>query len=274
LLRIEKDAPDFFIRLISKILFNGRSKGELSLSPPSDESGVLARRIAGEIILSDEHGAVMRKWREKFSISQTVLARELGLSPSVISDYESGRRKNPGVHFVKRFVQVLLKIEKERGKHLGPEFSELPVYLEAAVLDMDEFSVPVGIKRFNRAVSGQILTHPKLTKKISGYTVINNEIAITKLSGRSFLQIFGKTAERALVFTNIKPERAPMLALRFSLLKPVVVVYHLSPPEELDIELAESDGITLIHSKARSIENLLRSLRKLSTAMADESSGS
>ncbi|MEM0216778.1 MAG: transcriptional regulator, partial [Candidatus Bathyarchaeia archaeon] len=48
---------------------------------------VLARRIAGEIILSSKPGATMRKWRELFAISQTALSSKMALSPSVISDY-------------------------------------------------------------------------------------------------------------------------------------------------------------------------------------------
>ena len=49
----------------------------------------LARRIAGEIVLSRNPGATMRKWREIFGVSQTRLSKEMGLSPSVLSDYET-----------------------------------------------------------------------------------------------------------------------------------------------------------------------------------------
>ena len=52
----------------------------------------LAEKIAGEITLSEDPGATLRKWRTDFSVSQTDLAAELDVSSSVISDYESGRR--------------------------------------------------------------------------------------------------------------------------------------------------------------------------------------
>jgi predicted transcriptional regulator len=65
----------------------------MSVSPSVRE--VLARRIAGEIILSNKPGATMRKWRELFAVSQTTLSDKMLLSSSVISDYESGRRKSP-----------------------------------------------------------------------------------------------------------------------------------------------------------------------------------
>jgi len=76
---------------------------------------VLARKMAGEIILSSRPGAAMRKWRELFAVSQNRLSEKMILSPSVISDYESGRRKNPGTNFVRRFVWALLAIDGERG---------------------------------------------------------------------------------------------------------------------------------------------------------------
>ena len=76
---------------------------------------VLARKIAGEIILSSGPGAAMRKWRELFAISQNRLSEKMILSPSVISDYESGRRRSPGTRFVRRFVWALLTIDREGG---------------------------------------------------------------------------------------------------------------------------------------------------------------
>jgi len=237
------------------------------LATLSDENRTLGLKIAGEIILSDAPSVVMRKWREKLSISQANLAKELGLSSSVISDYESGRRKNPGVHFVRRFIQALLEIDKRSGRNLALKSLESPPSYETGILDIVEFPFPVSTRRMNRAISGQILTCQEPTRKVRGYTVIDNEVAVTSLSRWAFLQIFGKTAERALVFTNIKPEKAPMLSLRFSLLKPTVLVYHLRTPGELDVRLAENEGVTLIYSKAKGTESLLKSLRKLYAGM-------
>ena len=62
----------------------------------------LSEKIAGEITLSPKPGQTIRKWRGVFNISQTDLANFLQLSPSVISDYESGRRKSPGIQTVKK----------------------------------------------------------------------------------------------------------------------------------------------------------------------------
>src|SRR6056297_2137690 len=75
----------------------------------------LAEKIAGEITLSDDPGATLRKWRTDFDISQTDLAAELEVSSSVISDYESGRRESPGIGVVGRLVEALLDIDESRG---------------------------------------------------------------------------------------------------------------------------------------------------------------
>ena len=74
--------------------------------------------IAGEISLSDDPGATMRKWREIFSISQVELAKHLGITVSTISDYEGNRRKSPGTHVVKRFVNALFQIDQMKGGHI------------------------------------------------------------------------------------------------------------------------------------------------------------
>ncbi len=57
----------------------------------------------------------MRKWRRNFGITQTDLSNHLGISPSVISDYESGRRKSPGIMIVSKIIDALLKIDEIRG---------------------------------------------------------------------------------------------------------------------------------------------------------------
>ena len=71
----------------------------------------LAKRIAGEIVLSPSPGITMRKWRTLLQVNQVEVAHELVLSPSVVSDYETGRRRSPCSGFIKRFVNALLDID-------------------------------------------------------------------------------------------------------------------------------------------------------------------
>ena len=77
--------------------------------------GALSEKIAGEVTLSPKPGQTIRKWRNIFGISQTDLANYLKLSPSVISDYESGRRKSPGIKTVKKIIEAFIKIDEKHG---------------------------------------------------------------------------------------------------------------------------------------------------------------
>src|SRR5512136_2823426 len=81
----------------------------------SNPRGFLAEKIAGEITLSPNPGETLRKWRRNFGITQTDLSNHLGISPSVISDYESGRRKSPGIMIVSKIIDALLRIDESRG---------------------------------------------------------------------------------------------------------------------------------------------------------------
>ncbi len=234
----------------------------MSISPSVRE--VLARRIAGEIILSNKPGATMRRWRELFAVSQTTLSDKMLLSPSVISDYESGRRKSPGTRFIRRFVWALLKVDEERGSRFIREFAKLTSSPSMAVLDLREFPIPVRVEYLCKAIKGEVLACSSLNvKDIGGYTVVDSDKTIETLSGFEYSQLFGVTTERALVFTNIKNENSPMMLVRMSSLKPKVVVFHGFKPDGYSIRLAEYDRIPLIYSALPSVEQLIKSLRKL-----------
>jgi len=234
----------------------------VSVSPSVRE--VLARRIAGEIILSSKPGATMRKWRGLFAVSQTRLSEKMIVSSSVISDYESGRRKSPGTRFVKRFVWALLVIDEERGGRFTREFARLTSSPTSAILDIREFPIPVPVEHFCRAISGEIVTcSEEARREVSGYTVIDSAKAIETLSGWEFYQIFGTTTERALIFTGMTEGQSPMMTVRMSTLKPRIVVYHGATPDESAVKLAEYDRIPLVYSKAQSVEHLIKSLRRL-----------
>jgi putative transcriptional regulator len=230
---------------------------------------ILARRIAGEIILSDNPGTTMKKWRQLFGISQMHLSDRMLLSSStVISDYESGRRKSPGTRFVRRFIKALLTIDQERGGLFTREFINLTRSPNEAILDIREFPLPVNVERFLKATAGNIIACPEeITREILGYTIIDTQKAMETLSGWGFFQIFGTTTERALIFTNIEHALFPAFAVRFSPLKPLLVIFHGTPPNELAAKLAEYDRIPLIYSKAPDAAYLIKSLRRLNRIM-------
>jgi putative transcriptional regulator len=233
----------------------------MSVSPSVRE--VLARRIAGEIILSGKPGGTMRKWRELFAVSQTSLSDMMVVSASVISDYESGRRKSPGTRFVRRFVWALLKIDEARGSRFIREFSRLTSSPSMAVLDLREFPIPVRVEYLCKAIKGEVVASPGIVREVYGYTVVDGEKALETLSGLEYSQLFGATTERALIFINIGRENSPMMIVRLSSLKPRVVVFHGVRPDDNSVKLAEYDGVALIYSGLPSVEQLVKSLRKL-----------
>jgi len=136
--------------------FNRRKsiRGYDKMSISQSVKDVLARRIAGEIILSNNPGVTMKKWRETFDITQIHIADKLKVSPSVISDYESGRRRSPGTIFVKKFVNALILIDEEEGGHLLRGLSRLTATISDAIIDIREFLVPVKAERICQAVNG------------------------------------------------------------------------------------------------------------------------
>ncbi|MFW9770175.1 MAG: helix-turn-helix domain-containing protein, partial [Candidatus Thorarchaeota archaeon] len=111
----------------------------------------LARRIAGEIALSEHPGQTMRVWRERFRLPQIILAQHLGISPSVISDYESGRRKSPGTSTIRRFVMALLSLDERNGGQVVAAFVRL---MDVSLVDlnivlaMSDFTSPITIREF------------------------------------------------------------------------------------------------------------------------------
>lgn len=235
----------------------------MSVSPSIRE--VLARRIAGEIILSSKPGATMRKWRELFAVSQISLGDKMLLkSSAVISDYESGRRKSPGAKFIRRFVTSLLQIDEEKGSRFIREFARLTSSPSMAIVDLREFPIPVRVEYLCKAINGEITAGAeKYVKEVNGYTVVDARKAVEALSGLEYAQLFGATTERALVFTNVESPALAMMMVRVSHLKPRVVVFHKVKPDLEAVKLAEYEQIPLVWSSSPSLEQLVKSLRKL-----------
>jgi putative transcriptional regulator len=154
---------------------------------------VLAKRIAGEIILSGDPGRTLRKWRELLAVTQTRLARKLAVSPSVVSDYENGRRM-PGTHFIRRFVAALFAIDGEAGGHLLREFARLTILPSDALLDVREFPIAVAGRQIVEAVEGvPVACEALLARRIYGYTVLDSLQFIQTLSSSDASAVFGTT---------------------------------------------------------------------------------
>lgn len=219
-------------------------------------------KVAGEICLSDEPGKTIRKWREQFHISQQELSKHLGVSPSVISDYEAGRRKSPGIVTVRKIVDAFLEIDEKTGGQILKQYS-LAAKTDS-IISIKEFAKEVVATELVDTIDGDNLTPAiPLDKHIHGYTVIDSIRAITSLSSFDYLKIYGWSSQRALVFTGVKFGRSPMIAIRAHPLKPAMVVYQ--KPEQVDelaIRLAELEGIPLIRTEL-AIGDLIEGLQSL-----------
>ncbi len=227
--------------------------------------GELSTRIAGEIVLSSAPGMAIKKWRELVRISQGTLAESLGVSPSVISDYERGRRA-PGSDIVKRIVNALVDADEAGGANVAKSYGKTLAgdYGLTGVIEIREFTSPVKAREILGAVKGKVIANGKLlTKDLFGYTIIDSVKAILELSAQEFYRIYGMTSERALVFTNVSSGRSPFIAIKVSSLKPGMVVLHgLEKVDPLGVEIATRERIPVVLSTIKGIDELMDSLRR------------
>ncbi|SDC83833.1 helix-turn-helix domain-containing protein [Natrinema hispanicum] len=214
----------------------------------------LAEKIAGEITLSDDPGATLRKWRTDFDISQTDLAAELDVSSSVISDYESGRRESPGIGVVGRLVAGLLTIDERRGGERIRQYGRvLSAGFESDVVyDLREYATSIPLARLYDDLEATEVAAGS-TDRVSGHTVIDSIEAITRLSSEEFFRLYGQSTNRVLVFTGVTRGESPLVALRVVNPTPNAVILH--GIEEADLwdhaaDLARIDGYSLAVTNA------------------------
>jgi putative transcriptional regulator len=236
----------------------------MGLEDPVRET--LARRIAGEIVLSSNPGGTMKKWRTLLQVSQVEAAQEMNLSPSVVSDYETGRRRSPGSAFVKRFVGALLDVDKRRGGPYLQEMTRITLDPWDVFLDIREFSTPATIGEICDALKCEVLVgEDAFEQNVFGYTVIDSVKAIQMLSGLEFYRIFGASSERALVFVSVSRGRSPMIAVKISPFRPRIVILHgvRGEVDPLAVGLARHEGIPLAVSKLKTQNDVVDSLLKI-----------
>jgi putative transcriptional regulator len=236
----------------------------------TDEFGLaqhsLAKDIVGEIVLSDNSEKVIRKWRTIFKISQKRLASELGITSSVISDYESGRRKSPGIKMIKKYVEALVKIDSSKGgtviRSFIKPFQEQP--LSSAVIDIKEFGGGMSLADFCKRIDAELVTKNASTDRhIYGYTIIDSLKAITELSFSELVKLYGMTTQRALIFTKVGSGKTPMVAIKLTNLHPAIVIFH--NPEGVDEvakRIAEVENIPIAVSRIENVEKIIERLKE------------
>lgn len=225
----------------------------------------LAHSIASEIVFSNSYGKTMKKWRELFGISQTGLSEYLGINPSTISDYESERRKNPGINVVKRFVLSLVEIDLATGgkivnKYVNDLSTEQIYYVH-------EFASVINGIDFVKLIGGKVVTNEDILERVRiyGFTLVNSLQAIMEIQSVDFPKLFGNAQERAFIFTDVSTGRSPLVVVRVNTTKPSIVVLHGIDEANLDklaIALAKRERIPLVVTtkKLEDIENILKKL--------------
>jgi len=234
------------------------------MTDATDPREDLAERIAGEITLSDDPGATLRKWRTDFGVSQTDLADHLGVSSSVVSDYESGRRESPGIGVVARIVTALLDIDERRG---GDRIRQYARVLSAGfesdiVSDLREYPTQVSLDRFYDTVGATELADGD-QHHVTGHTVIDSIEAITRLSSEEFYRLYGQSTSRALMFTNVTRGESPLVAMRVVNPTPNAVVLHGLDRDDLwehAPKMARLDGFSLAITD-EPLDDALKALR-------------
>ena len=212
----------------------------------------LAEKMAGEITLSDNPGETLKKWRSIFEISQSDLAAFLKVSPSVISDYESGRRKSPGIFIVSKIVDAILDMDVARGGAKIRSYDGiLRGGLSDSVYDIHEYLSPISVDELMKLVRGEIVYSPgsEYIKPLYGYTIIDSLKAILSLSYNEFQKLYGWSSERAMIFTSVSTGRSPMVAIRVTNLKPGLIVLHGLSASQIDpiaARIAEIERVPLI----------------------------
>jgi putative transcriptional regulator len=207
----------------------------------------------------------LRKWRTDFEVSQTDLADELGVSSSVISDYESGRRESPGIGLVSRLVNALLDIDERRGgDHIRQFARVLSAGFESdVVLDLREYPTTVPLAEIYEQIEATEVVEGD-RKEVSGHTIIDSIQAITRLTSDEFYRLYGQSTNRILGFTNVTRGESPLVALRVVNPKPNAVLLHGMTTEDLwehAPALARRDGFSLAVTTLE-LEEMLRRLRE------------
>jgi len=205
----------------------------------------IREKIAGEVVLSPHPGRTLRKWREDFGISQRDLAKQLATVPSVISDYEAERRTSPGAGFIRKYVEGLVALDTEHGNRIGQRLG-VPQHSDG-ILGMREFAVAIPLRSLADRLEARAVSRIDLHRDVHGFTVLDAPRAILSIDASHFVEVYGWSTQQALVFSNVKYGRSPMVAIRAHPLKPAAVFFaNPGRVDPLAIRLSEVENIPLL----------------------------
>ena len=211
----------------------------------------LKAMMAGDIILSENPGEMMRKWREIFEIYQSELAEYLHVSPSTISDYESGRRANPGIKVIKRFVDALFDIDMKRGGKVIRRLMEGETNY-GEYFEVHDFSVGLSLEELAKIIEAKVITNEDVLKetKIYGYVLLHSIRVMLDMPEELFKVLDMHAIDKAFIFLEVSTGRSPLVVVRIAENKPKVVVLHdLDKVDELAKKISERQRIPIMTTK-------------------------
>lgn len=201
--------------------------------------------MAGEIVVSEKPGDTLRKWREIFQLSQKELATLLEVNPSVVCDFEKGRRASPGIGTVRKFVEAMVDYDSSHGGKVVNTMAGTRT--NEAIVDIREFTSGISIETIIEKIEGKVLAGSEeiIERPIYGYTMVDSLKAITTFN--AFGEMYGWSNERAVFFSGVHYGRSPMIAVRAHPVKPRMVVYV--KPKAIDPlapKLADMERVVLV----------------------------
>lgn len=158
----------------------------------------LKQEIAGEICISESSGNTLKKWQNIFEISQISLARQMKLTGSTISDYENGRRNNPSINFVQRFVNALIDIDLKRKAQIIKKLIPLS---QEQVVETKEFKRGIKLKHTDGLKDLEQINSKNPNELVFGITYLDG-LTIPEFESNDLQKIFGKTNKRILYISN------------------------------------------------------------------------
>tara|TARA_B100001750_G_scaffold122437_1_gene97171 strand:- start:8252 stop:8908 length:657 start_codon:yes stop_codon:yes gene_type:complete len=201
--------------------------------------------MAGEIVVSEKPGETLRKWREIFQLSQKELAILLEMNPSVVCDFEKGRRASPGIVTVRKFVEAMVEYDSSHGGKVVNTMAGTRT--NEAIVDIREFTSGISIETIIEKIEGEVLAGSEkiIERPIYGYTMVDSLKAITTFN--AFGEMYGWSNERAVFFSGVHYGRSPMIAVRAHPIKPRMVVY-VKPKavDPLAPKLADMEKVVLV----------------------------
>ena len=200
--------------------------------------------MAGEIVVSEKPGETLRKWREIFQLSLKELATLLEVNPSVVCDFEKGRRASPGIGTVRKLVEAMVDYDSSHGGKVVNTISGRQN--NEAIVDIREFTSGITIQQIIETIEGEVLAGSEeiIERPIYGYTMVDSLKAITSFN--AFGEMYGWSNERAVFFSGVHYGRSPMIAVRAHPVKPRMVVY-IKPKavDPLAPKLADMENVVL-----------------------------